>query len=178
MGRGQNNLPPAPSILDFKPEKLFELLNKNGVEYIVVGGMAVSAHGYIRTTNDLDICPKQNPENIRRLAKTLETIKYTILGLGDFNPNEFDLKPDFEGLSQGGNWRLQTQYGILDIMQYFKAAEDVNVLFDEAIELDIDDVKVQFVGYDDLLLLKTDAGRPQDKADIEALKAYNEGKES
>jgi hypothetical protein len=40
-----------------------KLLGSNGVEYLLIGGYAVNLHGYVRTTNDLDIWININPEN-------------------------------------------------------------------------------------------------------------------
>jgi hypothetical protein len=41
---------------DFK--EFLKLLGSNGVEYLLIGGYAVNLHGYVRTTNDLDILRK------------------------------------------------------------------------------------------------------------------------
>ena len=45
-------------------EEIVKALNKNGVRYLVVGGMAVVAHGYGRLTYDLDLVIKLTKENI------------------------------------------------------------------------------------------------------------------
>jgi hypothetical protein len=50
---------------------LFDALARAGVRFVVIGGFAVIAHGVIRTTEDLDICPDPDPENLRRLAALL-----------------------------------------------------------------------------------------------------------
>jgi hypothetical protein len=50
---------------------IFNVLASNQVDYLLVGGFAVSAHGYIRATDDVDIC-HPDPENLQRLAAAIE----------------------------------------------------------------------------------------------------------
>ena len=54
---------------DFK--EFLKLLGSNGVEYLLIGGYAVNLHGYVRTTNDLDIWINVNPENAARTDRAL-----------------------------------------------------------------------------------------------------------
>ncbi len=39
----------------FDPEAILAAFNGHGVEYVVVGGLAVAAHGVVRATADLDV---------------------------------------------------------------------------------------------------------------------------
>ena len=52
-------------------EKLLVLLAEAGVDFVVVGGIAVSIQGYVRLTEDVDILIKDSPENIGRLLERL-----------------------------------------------------------------------------------------------------------
>src|SRR6476620_10718625 len=52
-------------------EKLLALLAEGGVEFILVGGIAVSLHGSARLTEDVDILIHATPENIDRLLSCL-----------------------------------------------------------------------------------------------------------
>ncbi|MGA2143981.1 MAG: hypothetical protein ABSH49_03345 [Bryobacteraceae bacterium] len=54
---------------DFK--EFLKLLDSNGVEYLLIGGYAVNVHGYVRTTNDLDLWVSVNPENAARIDRAL-----------------------------------------------------------------------------------------------------------
>lgn len=47
------------------------LLNAAGVEYVLVGGYALAAHGYVRMTQDIDIAVAVDPENTRRWIEAL-----------------------------------------------------------------------------------------------------------
>jgi hypothetical protein len=64
---------------DFK--EFAELLNSTGVEYLVVGGYALAAHGHPRYTGDLDIWIRQAPGNIARLLNALAAFGFGSLGL-------------------------------------------------------------------------------------------------
>jgi len=54
---------------DFR--EFLKLLNANSVEYLLIGGYAVNLHGYVRTTNDLDIWVNVTLENAGRIEKAV-----------------------------------------------------------------------------------------------------------
>lgn len=53
-------------------ERFFDLLNKNEVQYMIVGGVAVNVHGYTRATGDLDIWYNPTEHNFLRLLKSIQ----------------------------------------------------------------------------------------------------------
>jgi hypothetical protein len=63
--------------------KLWTILNKNKVRYIVVGGFATNLHGYQRYTGDIDLFIDDTLENRKNLRQA-----FIELGLGDFEPLE------------------------------------------------------------------------------------------
>jgi predicted nucleotidyltransferase len=52
-------------------EKLLVLLADGGVDFVIVGGIAVTLHGYVRLTEDVDILIARTPENVARLLSCL-----------------------------------------------------------------------------------------------------------
>lgn len=66
---------------DFK--EFVALLNSNELEYLVVGGYALAAHGHPRYTGDLDIWVNPAPGNITRLLKALNEFGFGSVGLTD-----------------------------------------------------------------------------------------------
>jgi hypothetical protein len=58
-------------VSDFDLRALVAALHAREVEFIVVGGVAVGAHGYLRATRDLDVVPDPEHTNLRRLAAAL-----------------------------------------------------------------------------------------------------------
>jgi len=55
----------------FRPLELLKRLNAANVRYVVVGGLAVGAWGYVRGIDDVDIVPDPSAENLERLTKVL-----------------------------------------------------------------------------------------------------------
>lgn len=52
-------------------EEFLRLLAKQGVEFVIVGGYAVAFHGYVRTTQDLDIFFRNSDKDIRKILQTM-----------------------------------------------------------------------------------------------------------
>ncbi len=77
----------------FEPDDLLLALTKAQIDFIVIGGVAVGVHGFVRATKDLDIVPNPRPENLTRLARVLVDIGAQHDGVGDFPPDEFPFDP-------------------------------------------------------------------------------------
>lgn len=127
-------------------------LAEHGVEFVVIGGISLAAHGYVRATKDLDLVPSPDEENLGRLAAALQTL---------------DVEPDAAGLAAGGNWGLATRYGRLDVMQDVPGLRDYAQLRAGAVEVD----GALYAGYDELISMKSASGREEDLRDIGALEA-------
>ncbi|KAA5533411.1 hypothetical protein F0919_12785 [Taibaiella lutea] len=138
-----------------------KICNKHGVQYLVIGGYAVSIHGYPRSTKDLDVCIKISDTNATAMVQVMEEFGFGSLKLS----KEDFLKNDFV-----------TQLGIEPVrIDILNDLQGVN--FDEAWEKRREiihgGVPINFIGYHELLKVKAIAGRPQDIADIKKLKARN-----
>lgn len=147
---------------------LLAALGDGGVGFIVIGGLAVGAHGFPRATKDIDIVPDPSPENLERLARVLAELDYAIIGVEDLEPAEL-VQPDLEGLRGGGSWVLRTRFGRLDILQHVEPDLIYEALDQNAIEDEVFGSRVRFCGYEDLIAMKRAAGRSQDLVDIERL---------
>ncbi|MEJ7876350.1 MAG: hypothetical protein WKF62_06790 [Solirubrobacterales bacterium] len=156
----------------FNPSELFQALSEAEIDYVLVGGLAVAAHGYVRATQDLDLCPGANEENLKRLAALLEELGAVNRDADDFAPDEL-VAHDLEGLRLGGNFRLFTALGPLDVMQYLRPFEagSWKELSRKAESRLVFGQSIRVCSYDDLLAMKTAAGREQDETDIKNLKA-------
>lgn len=154
------------------PTGLIEALADEKIEYVLVGGLAVAAHGYPRATGDLDICPNPSEENLVRLVGFLESVEARSLDEGEFDADELAAH-DLEGLRGGGNFRLRTRLGKLDVMQYLEpfGERTWEVLDAHAEQRAVSGQPIRICGYRDLLAMKQAAGRDQDKIDIANIKA-------
>jgi hypothetical protein len=149
---------------------LLEQLAAATVDYIVIGGVAVGFHGYVRATKDLDVVPAPGRQNLERLAALLRSLNAELDGAGDFDAGELPDPLDPETLAQGGNWVLQTRLGRFDLMQWQGERELWEMLAPAAVEVELDGVPVKVAGYEDLVALKEEAGRPGDLEDLERLR--------
>lgn len=159
-----------------EPEPLLAALVRGGVDFIVVGGYAVAAHGFPRATKDIDICPDPSDPNLRRLAAVLAELEAELIGMEEFTATaEFDLKPNLQGLEMGGNWVLLTKHGRLDVMQHLDGlGEDGGgwkELKPHAVTRTFLGHQCLFCSYEDLVRMKAAAGREQDQVDLTTLAA-------
>jgi hypothetical protein len=157
--------PPEPPL---RALELLSALQANGVEFVVIGGFSLAAHGYVRGTKDVDIVPEPSRENLGRLLAALHELEAEPIAIGEFKSKEMPLPLDLDGLSQGGNWLLRTRFGRLDVMQHVHGMTSYAKLRAGAIRPEIPplDDAPPFAGYDDLIAMKQAAGRDQDLIDI------------
>lgn len=157
-------------VAELDAEGLLSSLTTHGVEFVVIGGLAVAAHGYVRATKDLDITPAPGRANLERLFVALQSIGAAPIETADFTPDEIPVPFEPEGLEHGGNWALRTRFGRIDVLQWVEGVDGYEQLRANAFEAHIPDVgSVRFAGYDDLIAMKTAAGRDIDRADIARL---------
>ncbi|HTA16107.1 MAG TPA: DUF6036 family nucleotidyltransferase [Solirubrobacteraceae bacterium] len=153
------------------PERLLSTLQEHSVEFVVVGGFSLAAHGVVRGTKDLDIAPGQDQGNLKRLASALAALEARI-DLGDIDPDELGIALSRDDLAQGGNFRLLTICGRLDVMQSIDGVRDYTELSRRSVEVSVPGVPepVWFAGYESLITMKSAAGRDQDLIDIADLR--------
>ncbi len=156
-------------------DALLDALAEASIDFIVIGGVAVGWHGFVRATKDIDVVPDPHPENLRRLAAVLSEIGARVEGADDFDLGELPDPTDAEVLGLGGNWVLQTDLGRLDLMQVQGDLDLWSQLEPEAVGGRFNGRPMRVCSYEDLIELKRDAGRPQDLVDIEQLERARGG---
>lgn len=149
---------------------ILEALAREGVEFLIIGGVAVGVHGYVRATKDVDIVPAPDSRNLEKLARVLEMLDAQIEGAEEFKDEELPDPVDPEALALGGNWVLRTRLGRFDIMQWIGDDALWEKLSPAAIEVEVGALTVKVVGYDGLVALKEHAGRPEDLLDLQRLR--------
>lgn len=158
----------APATLQAEP--MLRLLAEHEVDFVIIGGFALSAHGVVRGTKDVDIVPDPLPDNVRRLAGALRALNAQVMLAEDFDASELGIAPDEDGLALGGNWVLHTDLGRLDVMQDVPGIRGYSVLRRSAVEREVPGAGLfWFAGLDDLIAMKVAAGRPQDEVDVTSL---------
>ena len=155
-------------------EAIVGALNTHGVRYLIAGGLAVVAHGYVRFTADVDIILDLQPDNVPRAIAAL-----TSLGYRPRAPVPFD---DFADPVKRALWVREKGLTVFSLYSPDHPATEVDVFVQPPLDFDraygaaarievAPGTRAIFVAVDDLLLLKRQAGRPQDLQDIEHLQA-------
>jgi hypothetical protein len=136
--------------------------------------------GVVRSTKHVDICPSPDPHNLGRLAAFLRRLQVRQLGVGleGFAEPEMPFDPTkADDLAQGGNLRLATPLGVLDIMRWvpgIDAESAYATLARDAERADAFGIEIKVCSLDALRLMKRAAGRPQDLQDLADLEAAHE----
>ncbi|HEY1933644.1 MAG TPA: DUF6036 family nucleotidyltransferase [Acetobacteraceae bacterium] len=144
---------------DFK--ELLSVFNAHHVKYLVVGAYAVSIHAQPRATKDLDVLVKADAENAKAVVAALAEFGAPLEGLtaADFAasgpffrmgraPIGVDILTEIPGVAFDAAWKRRVE-GVIDPTSGLKA---------------------NFISADDLIAAKLAAGRPQDLADVDAVR--------
>jgi hypothetical protein len=148
---------------DFK--ELLSIFNAHSVKYLIVGGYAVSLYAQPRATKDIDLLIKPDAENANAVYTALAKFGAPLEGLtaedfidhGKFfrmgsEPVMVDLLPEIAGVDFDGAWERRVE-SVIDLKTGLKAC---------------------FISRPDLVTAKLAAGRPQDLADVDALRTGSE----
>jgi hypothetical protein len=138
--------------------EFLELLNSNGVEYLIVGAFAVAFHGFARYTADLDLLVRPTGENADRVLRALSEFGFGKVGIQaadlcspgmvvqlGVKPNRIDLLTAISGVTFEQAWATRT-------------------------EAELERVPTQFIGLAPLLRNKEQTGRAKDLGDAEELR--------
>lgn len=148
---------------------LFEILIDCRVPFVVIGGHAVSYHGYVRATEDHDIVFLRSPESEAALFEACRKLKAAWIS-DEIDPAtgmERLVNVSFAYIQREHLMMLWTECGYLDIYDHIPGfpTEDVSQLFESAELLK----GIRFVSLDWLRRMKRASGRPQDLKDLEHL---------
>lgn len=149
------------SALDLR--SLLELLHTREVRFVVIGGVAVAAHGYVRGTADLDLVPDPDPENLKRVTEVLDELEAI---LPTARGRKFDPMSDAGVIRRGGNVTADTSFGGLDVVQRAKGVPSYSQLDADAVETELLGIPVRVCSLARLRAMKEAQGRPEDKADL------------
>ena len=93
--------------------RLFEVLHRHGVVYVLIGGLAAVFHGSPFPTEDADITPRKDRPNLSRLAAALCELNARIRT--EAVPDGPPFACDADGLAAAQTWNLQTDAGDVDL---------------------------------------------------------------
>jgi predicted nucleotidyltransferase len=158
--------------LDYRT--IFEELNKERVDYLLVGGLAVNFHGIPRMTYDIDLIIALESDNITRLVSK-------VTGWG-YRPRVPVDPRELADKDKRSNWILEKNMKAFTFCSESEAIAEIDLLIDSpisyeelknrAVVFDLEGVHVPVVSVSDLIEMKMQAGRQQDLSDVEHLKIF------
>jgi len=152
---------------DYQPAALVRALVEGGVDFVIIGGVAVVLQAMPRFTKDLDICYSTAPPNLEALGIVLVRLKARLRGIAE----EVPFAPDARTLTQTQILCLTTPTGDIDLLVNPDGAPAYDTLRRRAEIMELGGQSVRIASIEDLLAMKRAAGRPQDLIDVEALQA-------
>ena len=158
-------------------EPVLRALNDAGVRYLVVGGVAVVLHGYLRTTGDLDLVIELSPDNLARALDALE-------GSG-FQPRSPVPLRSFADPEIRRTWIETKNLQVFSLWHPELPGFEVDIFVEEPFDFDhawgrkvdvaLTNTVATIVGIEDLLELKRTAGRARDLDDVAVLEGLSDG---
>lgn len=157
------------TVLRFEPEALLGALEREGVRYVVIGGLAAILHGAPTFTQDLDVCPARDSENLERLARALRSVSAKIRTADA--PEGLPFACDAVFFRNVELVNLITPYGELDISFAPPGTAGYDDLVVRARPLEIaDDLAPPIAALEDVIRSKEAANRPKDIAVLPTLR--------
>lgn len=151
----------------FSPRALLQRLVDGGVDFVVVGGIAATAHGSAAFTQDLDITYAPDEANLERLGQVLVDLGARLRGVTDDVP----FVPDGRTLRRTRVLTLDSPDGRIDLLAQPDGAPIFAELRSRAERDVVAGVEVAYASLEDLIAMKKAAGRPKDLVAVEELEA-------
>ena len=152
---------PADPKLDLG--SLLGALNKHGVDFVVIGGVAGLAQGSAYPTYDLDVAYARDRANLERLVEALRDLDVTLRGAPANLPFPLDVKT----LENGASFTFDTVYGKFDILGDAAGSGGYDSLRKKAVLTVVAGSEVRVASIDHLIAMKRSANRPKDRNMVE-----------
>ncbi len=153
----------------FSAGEIFATLERHGVDYVAIGGIAANAHGSRRLTLEVDIIPEPETPNYELLAAALNELDAPETAV-DASFRSLDPRDSFD-LARADVLKLATAAGDLDVINGAPGAPPYEDLRKRAIEVEVRGTRIRIASLDDLIAMKRATGRPRDLRDIADLTA-------
>jgi hypothetical protein len=150
---------------EFSSLNLLRTLVVHGVDFVVVGGIAMIYQGSARLTQDLDICFAPSQPNLNVLGAAMIELGARLRGVAEDVPSV----PDGRALRQLSIATFDTREGPIDLLRDPAGAPPYEELRRRADRVDTDGMAILVASLYDLESMKRAAGRPKDRLDLEEI---------
>lgn len=141
-------------------------LNSTGAEYLIVGALAVSWHGFPRYSADIDFLIRPTPDNAKRVRAALVQF-----GFGELDISLTDLTTPEKVIQLG------YEPNCIDLMTSITGVSFEDA-WDTRVAGELDGLPVFFIGRAALLRNKESTGRSKDKIDADQMRRQSPGNET
>ncbi|MGH7785094.1 MAG: hypothetical protein ACREO5_14800, partial [Candidatus Binatia bacterium] len=132
-----------------------QILAKAGVDFVVVGGMAVRSHGSAYLTQDLDICYSRTRKNLERIADALRPLSPRPRGFA----NNLPFVWDWSTIQNGTNFTFKTSLCDIDLLAEVSGIGSYDDVLRESVLVDLEGTQVRILSIEGLIKAKETAGR-------------------
>lgn len=153
---------------EFQPQEILAALDRHGVRYVLIGGLAAVLHGSAHVTTDVDVVPEEAIHNLERLSAALKELGARIRVAGEPDGVPFDHSAG--SLARVRIWNLQTSKGDLDITFQPSGTRGYEDLQRDVVCMRIRGIDVPVASLADVIRSKEAAGRERDRAVLPALR--------
>jgi len=164
---GQEQIRRRPFMLDIPG--LIQRLIQSQVEFVVIGGVAMVAHGSNHSTRDVDLCYNRSAENLTRLAAVLTDLHAYLRGA----PKGLPFRTDVPTLQAGLNFTLEPDCGDLVLIGEVAGVGGFAEVLAASEEKEMFGERVRVLSLDGLIAAKRAAWRAKDQShllELESLK--------
>ncbi len=153
---------------EFDPGALLAVLVRHGVRFVLIGGLAALAHGSPFPTEDVDITPDADPENLSRLSAALTELDARIRS--ESLDEGLTFSHDAASLAGVATLNLTTKFGDLDLSLTPSGTRGYRDLATDAQPTEAFGIVVSIASLADVVRSKQAANRPKDQRVLPALR--------
>lgn len=158
----------------FDPVPMLELLVSHKVKFVLIGGLAMTAHGSAYITKDLDVCYERSPANAAALAQALAGVHPYMRGVPPGLPFRWDAATILAGL----NFTLVTDVGDGDFLGEVGGVGFYEAVLTQSERKKLFDLDIDVLTVDGLIVSKKFAGRTKDQLHLLELEELKKMKNS
>jgi predicted aspartyl protease len=159
--RGKNQ-PSKGAIVTLEIEQLIGTLVTHQVKFILIGGLAMRAHGSAHITEDADFCYERSVGNCQALADAMAPFHPYMRGA----PKGLPFKFDADAIRAGLNFTLVTDLGDVDFLGELRGIGFYDRVLAMSVEKTVFGYGIQVLSVDGLITAKKSAGRAKDQGQL------------
>lgn len=155
-------------MVEFEPA--IKALTEANVEFVIIGGVAISVHSSGYVTKDLNFCYLRTTENLKKIVSAFAQFRPRLRGFPDDLPFVWDERT----LQKGTNFTLKTTIGDMDMLGEVDGVGNFEAVKKESVLAKIYECEVSILTIEGLIKAKRAAGRTKDLLVLPELEALRE----